>query len=225
LNFSDLKKHFSFFVTEKHQFKCSVCREDFNSRESMIEHSKTKHSTTNIIKCKTCNKQFHFVDLETHMKTHLDNIEISATQTFSKSPKMIRIDSKVGQESSKNSSQLRKDPKVINQEDLYVKDKELLIKSNPNEKAMLFGAICPTCRKYVLNKDMTIHSQKHDQERTSKLVQNIQNGRKQDERIKNSSSNLRNDGKTFKGTKIILKRKTEEIRDIGEKRVKLEDFS
>lgn len=162
------------------------------------------------------------------MKTHLDNIEISATQTISKTPKMIRINSKVGQESSKNLSILTKDPKVINQEDLYVKDKELLIKSNPNEKAMLFGAICPTCRKYVLNKDMAIHSQKHDQERTSKLVQNIQNRRKQDElldRIKNSSSNLRNDGKTFKGTKIILKRKTEENRDIGEKRVKLEDFS
>lgn len=190
----------------------------------MIEHSRTKHSTTNIIKCKTCNKQFHFVDLETHMKTHLDNIEICTSQTISKSPKMIKIDSKVGQKSPKNSSQLRKDPKLIKQEDLCVKDKEILVKSNPNEKAMLFGAICPTCRKYVLNKDMTIHSQKHDQERTSKLVQNIQNRRKQDELL-DRIKHLRKDGKTFKGTKIILKRKTEENADTVEKRAKLEDFT
>ncbi|XP_070508950.1 zinc finger protein 132-like [Chironomus tepperi] len=72
----------------KNEFKCSVCREDFKSRESMVEHCKAEHPTTAITKCKICNKEFHFVDMDTHMKTHLD------TSSLVHAPKKIRLNLK-----------------------------------------------------------------------------------------------------------------------------------
>ncbi|CAG9812270.1 unnamed protein product [Chironomus riparius] len=193
--FWHMKKH-----VDKNEFQCSVCHKDFDSREAMVEHCKTQHSTTNVTKCKICNKEFHFVDLETHMKMHREStLESSSTQTSSFSPKIIRLNSK-GEATSSNQ-----------------------IKSNTIDKRLLFGANCPTCKDYVLHTNFISHNQKHDKEKTLKLVQNIQNRRKQEGQIKNSNSDLGNDVKSFKGRKIILKRKPEENNE-GEvvKRIKVE---
>ena len=170
----------------------------------MVEHCKTQHSTTSVTKCKICNKEFHFVDLDTHMKVHEESSELSLPQKSSYSPKMIRLDSK-GEATSSNQT-----------------------KFNSFDEPLLFGAKCSTCKEYVLHKNFINHNQKHDQERTLKLVQNIQNRRKQEGQIgqiKNSNYDLGNDLKSFRGTKIILKRKTEENNEGVEKRIKLEEPS
>jgi hypothetical protein len=191
----------------------------------MIEHSTTAHSTINIIKCKICNKEFHFVDLETHMKTHVDPSETSAPPTYSKSPKMIRINSKGELASSRDLKDVDIAAKTAKHEDLILNDAEIAVKPKPIDKTIL---LCAICKKYVLHKDLMIHNQKHDHERTSKLVQNIQNGRKRGDtldEIRSSKADTIKDGNSFKGTKLFLKRKAEENNSQVEKRIKLENCS
>lgn len=175
----------------------------------MVEHSMAAHSTTNTTKCKICDKQFHFVDLNTHMKTHMDTSKTSKLKESSTlspcqqqtiiQPKMIRLNSK-GKATSLNGVEASG---VINE-------------------TATFDASGPICEEFVEHKNITTHNKRHDQERVTNLVQNIQNPRNREDLPGRKILDLEKNEFAFKGTKIILKRKPKESSREIEKRIKLE---
>lgn len=149
--FYHMKQHL-----DRKQFKCSICHEEFVSREDLIEHSQQSHAKNKATKCEICNKEFHFVDLATHMKVHERN-KNDQVQDITV-PHCVAV-----KEEDISSSK----PGIVQ------------VKTVPNAEPLTFyGSKCPICNLYVPYRDSGTHKFKHELEQRMKLIQKLQSGRK-----------------------------------------------
>ncbi|KAG5668507.1 hypothetical protein PVAND_016446 [Polypedilum vanderplanki] len=142
---------------EHKQFKCPVCRDDFSTREDMIDHCKAVHSKSNKVRCDICEKEFYNVDLTTHMKTHQGS-SIRIESEPKKAVEIVNLRNSVKQQSENE----MKIEKTVTQ----------------NGSGGSTYVRCKECKIFVFHKELYQHKLKHSEEKTSILVKNIFKGKK-----------------------------------------------